>query len=126
MLHTNTTFTWSRNMATVEERISLLAQQVTTMTPDVSMLRSEIAGFGAHFAECMVRLVKDDPRIKRIVGPVSSRRYKLSKQGSPIQRASRVSGLMRRATSRRTCGSLRKGVAHCVRDGAADLGRSLA
>ena len=65
MFHTNTTFTWSQNMATMEERISLLAQQVTTMTPDVSMLRSELAGSGAHFAERMVTLVKDDPRIKR-------------------------------------------------------------
>ena len=126
MLHTNTTFTWSRNMATVEERVALLAQQVTTMTPDVSMLRSELAGSGAHVAERMVRLVKDDPRIKRIVESLSSQGYKLSRQGAPIQRASRVSGLMRRATSSRTCGPLRKGVAHCVQDGAAELGRSLA
>ena len=51
----------------MEERISLLAQQVTTMMADVTTLQSELAGSGAQFAELMVRLVTNDPRIKRIV-----------------------------------------------------------
>ena len=54
-------------MATVEERVSLLAQQVTDMMADVTTLQSELAGSGAQFAELMVRLVTNDPRIKRIV-----------------------------------------------------------
>ena len=54
-------------MATVEERISLLVQQVTTMMVDVTTLQSELAGSGAQFAELMVRLVTNDPRIKTIV-----------------------------------------------------------
>ena len=51
----------------MEERISLLAQQVTDMMADVTTLQSELAGSGAQFAELMVRLVTNDPRIKRIV-----------------------------------------------------------
>ena len=54
-------------MAKVEERINLLAQQVTTMTADVTALQSELAVSGAQVAELMVRLVTNDPRIKRIV-----------------------------------------------------------
>ena len=67
MLHSHTTFTWYRSMVTVEERVSLLAQQVTNMMADVTTLRSELAGSGAQFAELLVRLVTNDPRIKRIV-----------------------------------------------------------
>ena len=51
----------------MEERVSLLAQQVTNMMADVTTLQSELAGSGAQFAELMVRLVTNDPRIKRIV-----------------------------------------------------------
>ena len=54
-------------MAEVEQRINLLAQQVTTMTADVTTLQSELAVSGAQFAELMMRLVTNDPRIKRIV-----------------------------------------------------------
>ena len=51
----------------MEERVSLLAQQVTNMMADVTTLQSELAGSGAQFAKLMVRLVTNDPRIKRIV-----------------------------------------------------------
>ena len=51
----------------MEERISLLAQQVTNMMANVTTLQSELAGSGAQFAELMVRLVTNDPRIKMIV-----------------------------------------------------------
>ena len=54
-------------MATVEESINLLAQEVTTMTADVSTLQSELVGSGAQFAEPTARLVTTDPRIGRIV-----------------------------------------------------------
>ena len=47
--------------------ISLLAQQVTNIMADVTTLQSALAGSGAQFAELMVRLVTNDPRIKRIV-----------------------------------------------------------
>ena len=50
----------------MEERISLLAQQVATMMADVTTLQSELAGSGAQFAELTVRLVTNDPRIRRI------------------------------------------------------------
>ena len=50
----------------MEERVSLLAQQVTNMMADVTTLQSELAESGAQFAELMVRLVTNDPRIKRI------------------------------------------------------------
>ena len=78
----------------MEERVSLLAQQVTNMMADVTTLQSELAGSGAQFAELMVRLVTNDPRIRKIVDtseerePTSSRGYKLLRQGSPIQRLS--------------------------------------
>ena len=42
----------------MEERIKLLAQQVATMTADVTTIQSELAGSGAQLA---------DHRIKRII-----------------------------------------------------------
>ena len=67
MLHSHTSFTWLRSMVTVEEHISLLVQQITTKMADVTTLQSDVAGSGAQIAELMVRLVTNDPRIKRIV-----------------------------------------------------------
>ena len=54
-------------MATGEEHVALLAQQVTALKADVSLLQSKFAGSGAQFAEHMVRLVTNGPRARRIV-----------------------------------------------------------
>ena len=49
------------------EHVTLLAQQVTTLRADLTTIQTELAGFGAKFAELMVMLVTSDPRIKKIV-----------------------------------------------------------
>ena len=79
-------------MTTVDVSINLLAQQVTTMTADVTTLQSELVGFGAQFAQLIVRLVTNDPRIKRIVDALDetaalvSRAQALWRQGALVQR----------------------------------------
>ena len=127
LIHISSTWLWS--MATVEERIILLAQQVATMVTGVGTF----AGSGTQFAQLTVMLVKSDPRIKRIVltrQPPSSRGCKLWRQATQVQRQAAPRNFRCKEesdfkpnvwTGEKTNTSI-----VCVQDGAAVLGRSAA
>ena len=54
-------------MATAEEQITYLAQQLNAMQTDVAELQNALEGSATRYADLMVQLFTSEPRVRRVV-----------------------------------------------------------